>query len=173
MKKQICIIFFVVGIISCKSTQKLETVKNVDLKKYSGLWYEIARLPNRFEKDMQFVTAKYTLLSSGKVQVINSGITSKGILKSSEGKAWVPNSEYSGRLKVQFFWPFSGDYYIIYLNDDYTLALVGNPSRKYFWILSKISSIDKSIYSEMLKIASEKGFDISKIEKIKQNLTNK
>jgi len=173
MKKQICIIFFVVGFISCKSSQELETVNNVDLKKYSGLWYEIARLPNRFEKDMQFVTAKYILQPSGDIQVINSGITSKGVLKSSKGRAWVPNSKYPGRLKVSFFWPFSGDYYIIYLNREYTLALVGSPSRKYFWILSKNPSVDKSIYSEMLNIARNKGFDVSKIEDTKQNLINK
>jgi len=141
-------------------TDDLFTVEKVDLNRYAGLWYEISRLPNSFEKGLECVTANYTLKSNGKVEVLNKGYSSKkGAFKSSKGKAWVPDDNYPGKLKVSFFWPFAGNYYIIALDKDYKYALVGDPSRKYLWVLSRTRELDKAIYSKLLEKARSQGFD--------------
>lgn len=160
-----------INLFSCKSAGELSTVTNVELERYSGKWYEIARLPNRFEKGMECITATYTLKDNGKVEVLNQGysVKNKGKLNSAKGKAWVPDAKHQGRLKVSFFWPFSGDYYIIELGENYEYALVGAPSRKYLWILSRTKEIDDSLYLELLEKARTKGFDITSIIKVHQN----
>ena len=117
----------------------LETVQNVDLNRYAGKWYEIARLPNRFEKGLVCVTAEYVMRDDGKIKVINKGHKEENIQETdiATGKAWQPDPKEPGRLKVQFFWPFSGKYYIFHLDEEnYQYVMVGDPSRKYFWILS-------------------------------------
>lgn len=155
----------------CTSKRYLPTVTNIDINKYSGKWYEIARLPNFFEKDLECVSAEYTLLKDGKIKVLNKGRKENNINKISkaEGVAWIPNKENSGKLKVQFFWPFAGDYYIIVLDSNYQYALVGDPYRKLLWILNRTTTIDSSTYNHLLKIASHNNFDTSKIIKVKQN----
>jgi len=160
------------SITACKSEQKdLTTVKELDLTKYAGTWYEIARLPNSFEKDLECVTATYTVLPNGKVEVLNKGYTNADTskLKSIKGVAWVPDNNYPARLKVRFFWPFSGKYWVIALDKDYNYALVGDPSRKYLWILSKSSTLDDSVYSTLVNIAKENGFDVEKLMMVNQN----
>ena len=151
----------------CGSKEELETVKNVDLNKYAGTWYEIAKLPNKFEKNLSCISATYTLKENGKVNVLNQGFnTKKGTWKDISGTAWVPNSEFPGQLKVRFFWPFAGDYYIISLADDYSYALVGDPSRQYLWVLSRNQELDDTAYSNLMAIAKDKGFNIDAVEKV-------
>lgn len=160
------------SITTCKSEQKdLPTVKELDLTKYAGTWYEIARLPNSFEKGLECVTATYTILPNGKVEVLNKGYTNVDTskMKNIRGVAWVPDNNYPGRLKVRFFWPFSGRYWVIALDKDYNYALVGDPSRKYLWILSKTSTLDNSVYSTLVNIAKENGFDIGKLTMVNQD----
>jgi apolipoprotein D and lipocalin family protein len=154
--------------LSCKPTQNLSTVEKVDIEKYAGQWYEIARLPNSFEKGLNCVTATYTLKKNDKIEVLNKGYSIKDIGKSNtvKGTAWVPDSEYPGRLKVSFFRPFSGNYYIISLDEEYNYALVGDPSRKYLWILARTKELNSTIYSELLEIAKINGFDIGNIIKV-------
>jgi apolipoprotein D and lipocalin family protein len=163
----ICIMLF-----SCKdSKDELYTVSPVNLEKYAGTWYEIARLPNRFERDLECVTATYTLKDNGKIEVINRGYKVGESQKTSKikGVAWVPDKNFPGRLKVRFFWPFSGNYYIIELDNNYRYALVGEPSRKYLWILSKDKQLDSNIYSSLLEKADQMGFDTKKVIKINQD----
>lgn len=160
------------SLTSCKSEYKdLTTVNELDLSRYAGTWYEIARLPNSFEKGLECVTATYTLLPNGKVEVINKGYSNadSSKLKNIKGVAWVPNSNFPGRLKVRFFWPFSGNYWVIALDKDYNYALVGDPSRKYLWILSKSSTLDSSTYTALVNIAKENGFDVSKLMMVNQS----
>jgi len=158
------------GFLAGNATSDLPTVEKVDLIRYAGLWYEIARLPNSFEKGLECVTANYTLKPNGKVEVLNKGFSAKkGAFKSSKGKAWVPDDNYPGRLKVSFFWPFAGNYYIISLDKDYAYALVGDPSRKYLWVLSRTKILDEAIYSELLEKARILGFDIDKMLLIKHD----
>ncbi len=158
---------------SCSSTRELPTEKNVDLNRYAGVWYEIARLPNRFERNLKCVTAQYKLLGPNKIEVVNKGYSiTKNKYKSVKGKAWVPDNAMQGRIKVQFYWPFTGDYYIILLDENYTYALVGDPSRKFLWFLSKNPQLDDAIYAIMSDKAKSLGFNIGEIIKVEHNCGN-
>ncbi len=171
MKQKLLILLTMASFLSCKTSQDLPTVEKVDIQKYSGLWYEIARLPNSFEKGLECVTATYSLKSNGKIQVLNKGhLTEKeNVSKTAKGTAWVPDAAYPGRLKVTFFWPFSGDYYIISLDENYQYALVGDPSRKYLWILSRTKILDPAVYSQLIDHAKTNGFNIDQVIKIDQS----
>jgi apolipoprotein D and lipocalin family protein len=171
MIRNAIILLTMMNFLSSKPTQNLSTVEKVDIKKYAGQWYEIARLPNSFEKGLHCVTATYTLKKNDKIEVLNKGysINDTGKFNTAKGTAWVPNSEYPGRLKVRFFWPFSGNYYIISLDEEYKYALVGDPSRKYLWILSRTKELDDKVYSDLLEIAKINGFDIDNLIKVNQD----
>jgi apolipoprotein D and lipocalin family protein len=149
----------------------LTTLPNVDIMKYSGKWYEIARLPNSFEKGLVCCIAEYRLRSDGKISVVNTGKKEdSGKVKSIKGKAWVPDKNEPGRLKVQFFWPFAGKYYIFHLDkENYQYALVGDPSRKYFWLLARKPGIDDSLYHQLLEVARKNEFAVEKVMKVRQD----
>jgi lipocalin len=156
------------------SQSGLSVVPSVDLKRYSGTWYEIARLPAFFEKNLKCVTATYTLRDDGKISVLNKGHKTDDPLKvsSSTGVAWIPDSKAPAKLKVQFFWPFSGNYWIMELDKDYNYVLVGDPSFKYLWILAREKTIDPLIYKMLLEHAVKAGFDVSPIIKVEQDCQN-
>src|SRR5579885_1618390 len=119
----------------------LETVAHVDLDRYVGKWYELARYPNRFERECdRNVTAEYAKQSNG-IEVVNSCLKVDGKTKRSEGHAKVQDAATNAKLAVTFFWPFYGKYWVIDLGQDYEYAVVGEPSRKYLWILSRTNSI--------------------------------
>jgi len=163
----ILISIIMAGFLVGNPSDDLPTVREVDLQRYAGLWYEIARLPNSFEKGLECVTAHYTLKENGKIVVLNKGFSEKkGSFKTAKGKAWLPDEKYPGRLKVSFFWPFAGNYYIISLDEDYSYALVGDPSRKYLWVLSRTMELDDALYSKLLDIARPHGFDTEKVVRI-------
>lgn len=169
MKYKLLILLSMASIFSCKTTQDLPTVDKVDLSSYTGTWYEIARLPNSFEKGLECVTATYTLKSNGKIEVLNKGYSAeKAEFKTAKGSALVPDMAYPGRLKVSFFWPFYGNYYILALDDAYQYALVGDPSRKYLWVLSRSKILDDSIYNDLMGHANNMGFDTNGVMKINQ-----
>ncbi len=146
---------------------ELKTVEYVDVTRYMGTWYEIAKFPQRFERGLVGVTAKYALLSDGTVQVINGGYVGDftGNYRSAKGKAWVVDKKSYAKLKVSFFWPFAADYWILEIGKDYEYAVVGNRSRKYLWILSRTPRMDEAVYQDLLRRIGEMGFDISKLEK--------
>jgi apolipoprotein D and lipocalin family protein len=150
---------------------KPSVVTYVDLKKYAGTWYEIARLPNSFERKLKCITATYTIREDGKITVLNKGhyITEPDKVNYVKGVAWVPDSSSPGKLKVQFFWPFSGNYWIIYLEEDYKYVLVGDPSFKYLWILSRDKRLDNNTCQMLLKIATENGFDVKPLIMVDQD----
>ena len=163
----ISLLFF----LSCNEKNDLETVDSVDVSRYAGKWYEIARLPNSFEKGMSCVTATYTLKDNGKIEVLNAGVLKDKSNKKKDitGTAWVPNSKFPGRLKVRFFWPFAGDYYIMHLDANYEYALVGSPTRNFLWILSRKPQLEQAIIDQLLGIAKEAQFAIDKVEFIPQD----
>ena len=152
---------------------ELKTVEHVDVKRYMGTWFEIAKLPQRFEKGLIGIKANYTLLPDGKVEVLNSGYKEgfNGKMKTIKGKAWVADTATNAKLKVSFFWPFTGNYWIIELGKDYEYAVVGDESRKYLWILSRTPQMDETLYNELLKRVQDRGFDVSKVEKVPQKQT--
>ena len=148
----------------------LEVVDHVDLERYLGTWYEIATIPQRFQKGCVAVTATYSLKPDGKIQVVNRcrKETLDGKVKDIEGKAWVVDKATNAKLKVQFFWPFSGAYWIIELDADYQWAVVGHPNRNYLWILSRTPQLDQALYEDLLGRIGNKGYDIARIKRTLQ-----
>ena len=143
----------------------LSTVSAVDLNRYVGKWYEIASYPAWFQKGCTGSTADYSRLPDGRIRVVNRCFKKSldGPLKESKGKAEVVDPQTNARLKVTFFWPFKGDYWIIDLDDDYQWAVVGVPSRKYLWILSRTPRLDGSVYDGILRRVIEKGYDPTRL----------
>ena len=163
--------------IQADEPRRVETVDSVDLVRYCGLWYEIARLPNSFQSACQGdVTAEYILLEDGDIRVVNRCRTEGGAVKESEGK--VRLAEKNGpasKLKVRFapailsFLPFVwGDYWIIDLAKDYTYAVVGDPGRKYLWILARSRTMDEETFQGILGRAAAQGYDVSRLVRTSQ-----
>jgi len=148
-----------------KQAPPLRVVSHVDLNKYTGLWYEIARYPTRFQEGCVGSRATYTLRDEGDIAVLNQcHIGSlEGEVSSARGKGWVVDSQTNAKLKVSFFWPFSGDYWIIDLGEKYDYAVVGHPSREYLWILSRTPRMDDGLYSQILDRLKEQHYDVSKL----------
>jgi apolipoprotein D and lipocalin family protein len=151
-------------------TDYIPTVKPFDLKRYLGKWYEIARLPNRFEENLEQVTADYSLKEDGEIKVLNRGFnTSDQKWEEAEGRAWVPDTTNPSDLKVSFFWIFSSGYKVIALDqENYSYSMVTSSSKKYLWILSRTKDIDLIIYDSLIRKADSLGFNIPAIEKINQ-----
>ena len=149
----------------------LETVPAVDLGRYAGKWYEIASFPQRFQKGCQCTTAEYACQPGRPVVVRNTcrrgGIGSR--LDSIEGKAFAVPGTGNAKLKVQFFWPFKGDYWIIALAGDYSYAAVGAPNRKYLWILSRTPVMEPELYGRIVSSLAAKGFDTSRLVRTVQD----
>ena len=159
------------GCIDETQRPPLATVSKVDINRYLGLWYEIARIDHSFQKDCVASTAEYSLRPDGFIKVVNKCRKKdiKGELASVEGKAWVIDKDTNAWLKVQFFWPFRGDYVIIDLDGkDYSYAVVGHPSRDYLWVLSRVPQMDDGTYREILNKISRQGYDINRIKKYPQ-----
>jgi apolipoprotein D and lipocalin family protein len=158
------------GLSLLAAEKPLRTVPYVDLQRYLGTWYEIATIPASFQKNCVAVTATYTLRPDGKIGVLNScrKFTLDGKEKSVKGKAWVVDQKTNARLKVQFFWPFRGDYWIIELDPDYQYAVVGHPGRGYLWILCRRPQMDESLYTQLLEKITAQGYDAKQIVKTLQ-----
>ena len=134
------------------------------LKKYLGKWYEIARLPAKFQEGCSQTTATYSLSKDGNITVLNECIRN-GKVKKAKGKAKVVDKTTGAKLKVTFFWPFYGDYWIIKLGNDYDYAVVGTPNRKYLWLLSRKPTMDENLFSEIVEFVKSKGFDVTSLVK--------
>ncbi|MDB5133555.1 MAG: blc 1 [Mucilaginibacter sp.] len=174
MKKEILAASALVGIgvaiIALRAKNKpLETVKNVNLEKYQGKWYEIAAFPQSFEKGCTCTTAEYSLGDNGKIEIKNSCIKD-GKTKVATGKASVADKKTNAKLNVTFFRPFSGKYWIIALAPDYSYTVVGHPNRKYLWILGRKPKMDSMTYNHLVLQAANKGFDIRKLVKTVQDI---
>ena len=148
----------------------LTTVPFVDLNKYAGHWFEIARYPNRFERKCdRDVTADYALVGKDKISVANTCVTAKGEPSKTTGTAKIADTATNAKLKVTFFWPFSGNYWVTDLAGDYRYAVVGEPSRKYLWILGRTAAMDDATYKEILARVAAKGYDASRLVRTKQS----
>ncbi len=148
----------------CSSSRDLPVVEEVDLEKYAGKWYDIAHLPQSFQAGCKCVTAEYTP-EKDFVRVVNTCVNEDNDeSRNVKGKAFPVKGTNNARLKVQFFWPFRGDYYIIALEDDYSMAMVGAPNRKYLWILSREPKPDPNKMEDYLNRARELGFRTDKLE---------
>ncbi len=168
--------FAIIGIISisAKSQENMidkTVVKELDLQKYLGTWYELARYNHRFERGLVGVSANYSIHEDGKIKVLNSGYKKSldGRFSQATGKAIVPDPELEpGKLKVSFFWNFYGDYFVLDLDKNYQWAIVGSSSDKYLWILSRTPQLDPVLYNELIEKIKLRGYDISKLIKVEQ-----
>jgi apolipoprotein D and lipocalin family protein len=146
------------------AADSLPVVPKVDLNRYAGRWHEIARLPMFFQRNCAGeVTAQYSLKPDGKVEVVNQCRQKDGSLSTARGTARVVDSATNAKLKVSFFWPFSGDYWILALGSNYEYAIVGEPGRKYLWILARQPEIEESLYQKLVLQAKSLGFDTSRL----------
>ena len=154
------------ALIGCETTSDIAAVKNFEPERYMGTWYEIARLPQSFERDLDEVTAQYTLQNDGTIKVLNRGVRD-GEPTSATGTAHLKDPDakpLTGELRVSFFWPFYADYRIIELAPDYSYAVVTAGSRDYFWVLSRKPAMAKEQFDGILDRAKAWGFDLGELE---------
>ncbi len=153
--------------VSCQSENPpMEVVDDVDLDRYLGRWYEIASFPQRFQQGCVATTAHYTLRDDGRIRVENECRDGSfdGELRRAEGVAWLTDPKgRQAKLKVQFFWPFRGDYWIIELDPAYRYAVVGHPSRNYLWILSRTRTLEPPVYETLLGRIEAQGYDLERL----------
>ena len=157
---------------ACQANNHLKvnttTITQLDINRYMGKWYEIARYNHFFEKDMTHVYTEYSLQPDGKIQVINRGIKD-GKYKQIIGKGKQPSpKEHPGQLKVSFFLWFYSDYYILELDKDYQYVLVGSSSSDYLWILSRTPQMPKAVLDNLLQKIVLRGYDLSKLIFVEQ-----
>ena len=151
---------------------ELEVVQSVDLSRYLGRWYEISRLPNGFQKKCaDMVTANYTMSGEGKIEVINRCRKASGEYVTARGRAKIVDKKTNAKLKVTFFWPFYGDYWILDLGPNYDYAVVGEPRRKYLWILSRSPRMDETLYQQLLQKMASQGFNTEMMIRTSQPAT--
>lgn len=160
------------------NNQEMQTVDQVDLGKYVGLWYEIAKIPNPFQKMCTGnTTAQYTLRKDGKMDVLNRCMKNDGSYTQAKGIAKVVNTNTNAKLKVSFvrllgislFW---GNYWIIGLDENYQYAVVGEPSRKYGWILSRKQELSPEQWKAVNQILTDQGYNPDTFVKTEQSNTD-
>lgn len=167
MKNIIILVCIMLGLGSCRSdngNQKIDnsTIETLDVARFMGKWYEIARYDHRFEKDMTNVSATYTLLDNGRIEVLNAGYKN-GEYKEIKGKAKQPNPDDPGKLKVSFFLWFYSDYYILDIAPDYSHVIIGSSTDKYLWIMSREPVLPDNILSELIEKIHQRGYDTDRL----------
>lgn len=170
--RSILLILLVAGLaVSCSTTDfSLSTADNVDLTKYMGTWYEIARIDFTFEKNLKNTTADYRMNKDGTVMVLNTGFNEKkNRWQSSEGRARMRKDSKSSELEVSFFGPFYSDYNILEIMGDYEYALVAGKNNDYLWILSRTKTIPDDVKSAFLEKAKKLGFDTNRLIWVSQD----
>lgn len=158
-------------LFGCSVQNNLPTaVGSVDLKKYAGLWYDVASFPVKFQKGCHCTTAEYTLMPRGYVKVVNK--CRKGGFDKKEsginGKAFAVEGSNNTKLKVQFFWPLKADYWIIKLDQDYKWAVVSSPGKDYLWILSRTPAIPDDLYNSIVSSLKDEGYDTPRLNRTPQ-----
>ena len=171
MKNTLFLIIMAGLMMGCSAPKSAPTsVGSVELERYAGLWYDIASFPMRFQKGCHCTTAEYTLMPKGYVKVENrcrkDGFDGKksGI----KGKAFVVEGSENTKLKVQFFWPFKGDYWIVRLERDYKWAVVSAPGKDYLWILSRTPEMDETLFDKIIDDLRSDGYDVNRLVKVPQ-----
>lgn len=157
--------------VTARPVVALPTAPQLDLARYAGHWYEVARLPERHERDCaRDVTAEYTLQADGRVLVRNRCIDARGKTKEAEGELRVPDASQPGQAEVSFapaflrWWPGAwADYSVLFVDDDYRCALVGTPERDRLWILSRTPTMEPHDVEALKALALRHGFDTSRL----------
>mgnify|MGYP002513473839 CR=1 FL=1 len=153
-------------LMSCNNkTADNSTIQSVDLNRYLGYWYELARLDHPFERGLEYVMAHYSLREDGKIDVLNTGIKDG---RAEDAKGIAKTTDVPGLLRVSFFGPFFGDYRIMLLDEDYQYALVGGSNEKFLWILSRTPELDDATKALLLAEADRRGYDTNLLIWVKQ-----
>ena len=148
--------------------KKVEIICDLDLEKYLGVWYEIAKMPSRNQMGLDNVSAKYSLKKNGKIRVHNIGFKNRK-KKQITGTAWLRDESCKGGLNVRFFWPFKAEYNVIKLAEDYRYAVVMGNSKSKVWILSRSHKLNNRDYKEILNYLDDHGFKTRKLIETKQD----
>jgi lipocalin len=171
------VIILLAVLMGCSSTQEggmidTSVVDEFDIERYAGVWYEIARFPHSFEKDLVGVTATYTLRDDGKIGVLNQGYrnTFDGKLKKTRATGLIPDPNQPARLKVYFFPFFGAEYNVMALGEDYRYALVGSSTPNFLWILSRSPKLDAELYGMLVEEARRRGYDVGRLQQVPQKL---
>jgi len=147
-------------------------VREFELGRYLGTWYEIARLDHSFERGLSNVTAEYSLRADGGVKVVNRGYSRKDDQwRSAEGKAYFVGSERQGHLKVAFFWPFYASYVVFGLDKDYQYAFVAGYDHSFLWLLSRTAEVSATVAERFVDEARSRGFDTEQLIWVEQHIT--
>ena len=161
MKKLILLLSVILFTACSNPKPPLPTVEKVDIDRYLGTWYEIARYEHFFEKGCSDISAIYSLKDNGDIDVLNR-CTKDGELSEANGVAYATD-ETNSKLKVSFFRPFYGNYWILMLDETYSYVVIGEPNREYFWILSRTKKLDASVKKEILSKLPELGYQEDKL----------
>jgi apolipoprotein D and lipocalin family protein len=150
--------------LATAETPPVASVEYVDLARYAGRWHEIAAFPMFFQRQcLGDTTADYALRPDGEVSVVNRCRTDSGF-DQANGRAWAVPGGGNAQLKVSFFWPFRSDYWIIGLDENYRWAVVGNPNRKYLWILARTPELPADQLERALQAARAQGYDLAQLK---------
>ena len=161
MKKTFFLSIAVCLLASCgKLTVDNTPVASIELDRYLGTWYEIARFDHRFERGLTQPHAEYSLREDGKIDVVNTGLKDG---KEKRSTAVAKTTDTPALLRVSFFRPFYGDYRVLLLDEDYQYALVGGSSDDFLWILARQPQVDEETKSLILAEAQRRGYDTSKL----------
>ena len=145
-----------------------EPAKPVDLDRYLGRWFELARYEQRYEKGCEGVTAGYSLRGDDWIDVVNRCRKPDGSIDEARGRAKVVDTTTNAKLKVSFFGPFYGDYWVLDHADDYSWAIVGEPSGRYLWILSRTATPPEHEISRLIKLVETMGYDSTMLVRTRQ-----
>ena len=168
MKKFFLMAFLASVLMGCESANRVDnsTVSSLDLNRYLGYWYEVARFDHAFERGIYYSMARYTLRDDGKIDVLNTGIKDG---RATEATAIAKTTDVPGLLKVSFFGPFFSDYRIMMVDSEYQYALVGGSTDKYLWILSRTPQLDEAIKAGIMAEADRRGYDTNRLIWVKQS----
>ena len=159
------VLLLVAGVVLARDRHTLEVVSQVELDRYVGTWYEVARLPNWFQDQcIGNVTAEYSRLDDGTIEVVNRCLRENGQTDEARGVARIIDISTNAKLEVSFVSLFGwnllwGDYWILDLGDDYEYAVVGMPSRKYAWILSRSVQLSPEVWGHIRQLLIRAGYD--------------
>jgi lipocalin len=167
MKKFIFMAILASMFTGCESSNKVDNtpVHSLDLNRYLGYWYEVARFDHPFERGIYYSMARYTMREDGKIDVLNTGIKDG---RAEESKGIAKTTEVPGLLRVSFFGPFYSDYRVLMIDDDYQYALVGGHNHKYLWILSRTPQLDEATKASIVAEADRRGYDVNRLIWVKQ-----
>jgi apolipoprotein D and lipocalin family protein len=171
MKQRLTVLAFILVLAGCTGTPEgIEPVSELDLERYKGTWYEIARLDHSFESGLSDVKAVYSSNPDGSVAVINRGYSEEdNEWQQADGRAVRVDKAPEGHLKVSFFGPFYASYVVFRLDESYQTAYVTGYNRDYLWLLSRTPKVDQDIINEFKAVAGDKGFDLSELIMVDQS----